>query len=77
MKSRISDMDRGMWNAIETLAHSYEEGAVKVLMDTSKFSQEKCVALTKETGYDPRGTMKVVDYTMNWKTTLTEVAKQS
>ena len=67
---KITDFERGLWFAIETLAHSYEEGAVRVLIQTSKFDQKKCLALCKESGFDSVKTMEVVDMEMKWNNTL-------
>ena len=67
----ITDIDRGMWFAIQTLANSYEENAVKLLVQSANFNREKCLALQKETGLTFNGkTMEVVDFEMNWKNTV-------
>lgn len=61
-------MDRGIWFAVETLANSYEANAVKILIEDSNFSREKCLILQKETGLPFNGkTMEIVDFEMGWK----------
>ena len=68
----MNNFDRGIWLAIETLAHSYEESAVRTLIKMSKFDIEKCLALSKESGFDSRKTMEVICLEMNWKNPITE-----
>ena len=70
-KIEINDIDRGIWFSIETLARSYEEDAVKVLVGVSNFNREKCLALAKETGINVNETMKIVDFEMNWDRSIT------
>ena len=68
---KITELERGIWFAIQTLANSYEENAVKILVQSANFNREKCLALEKETGLTFNGkTMEVVDWEIDCQKTI-------
>ena len=64
---KVTDHERGIWHAIEILATGYEENAVKILVESANFNREKCVQLSKETGFETKKVMDVIDWEMHWR----------